>query len=56
MPTVVVSAAQQKADAEAAEVQKYLETLLKPTGDDIELAIQLVCSGLEKSKNGVKRT
>ena len=44
-----------KDDAETAELQKYIEGILKPTNEDIDLAIQLVCSAPDRHKyNGFK--
>lgn len=46
--------AELKAQAEAAELQAYIEDLIKPTNEDVAFAMQLICSGTEKPKNGVK--
>ncbi len=46
---------EQKDDPETAELQKYIEGILKPTNEDIDLAIQLVCSSSDRHKfNGFK--
>ena len=47
--------AEVKARAEAAELAAYMDSIVKPTSEDVEYAMQLVCSGAEKSKNGIKR-
>lgn len=52
-PDPALLAEQLKADAEAIELQAYMETILKPNAEDVEFAIQLVCSGSEK-RNGIK--
>lgn len=40
----------------SAELQDYIEGIFKPTHDDIELAINLVCNSSEKLKvNGINR-
>lgn len=52
----ISAAAQAKKEAENAELQTYIESILQPTNDDIETAIQLVCAPPDKSKgsNGFK--
>ena len=41
--------------AESAQLQSYIEGILKPANEDIDLAIQLVCSATDRHKlNGFK--
>ena len=45
----------QKNAAESAQLQSYIEGILKPANEDIDLAIQLVCSAPDRHKlNGFK--
>lgn len=42
-------------DKESIELKNYIESILKPTNEDIDLAIQSVCGAVEKPKvNGFK--
>lgn len=45
----------QKKAAESAQLQSYIEGILKPANEDIDLAMQLVCSSSDRHKlNGFK--
>jgi len=44
-----------KSEYQSSELQTYIEGLFKPSHDDIELAIKIVCNSAEKPKvNGIK--
>ena len=42
---------QSKSDSESSDLQKYIESIWKPTHEDIEMAIKSVCSVSDKNKN-----